>query len=122
MTRRIAYVCNDPGVPVFGHKGCSVHIQEVIAALLRRSAHVTLFANRLGGECPTSLRPIKIHRLPRPGTRKIAEREQELLANNGVLDRALRRAEPFEIVYERHALWSFSAMEFARETGIPGLL
>lgn len=27
---RIAYICMDPGIPVFGTKGASVHIQEVI--------------------------------------------------------------------------------------------
>src|SRR6266700_241778 len=30
---RIAYVCADPGVPVFGRKGCSVHVQEMLRAL-----------------------------------------------------------------------------------------
>src|SRR3989442_9772042 len=27
--RRIAYVCADAGVPVFGSKGSSVHVQEI---------------------------------------------------------------------------------------------
>ena len=27
---RLAYVSADPGVPVFGRKGCSVHVQEVV--------------------------------------------------------------------------------------------
>ena len=29
---RIAYVCADRGVPVFGRKGCSIHVQEMIRA------------------------------------------------------------------------------------------
>ena len=36
----IAYVCADPGVPVFGRKGCSVHVQEVVRALRRTGARV----------------------------------------------------------------------------------
>ena len=32
---RIAYICADPGVPVFGAKGCSIHVQEVIRAMCR---------------------------------------------------------------------------------------
>ena len=27
---RVAYVCTDPGVPVFGSKGASVHVQAVL--------------------------------------------------------------------------------------------
>lgn len=44
----IAYVCADRGVPVFGHKGCSIHVQEVLRALRRQGHQVTLFAARLG--------------------------------------------------------------------------
>ena len=35
---RVAYVCADPGVPVFGRKGCSIHVQEVLRALLKSEA------------------------------------------------------------------------------------
>ena len=31
---RIAYICADPGVPVCGCKGASIHVQEVIRALV----------------------------------------------------------------------------------------
>ena len=37
---RLAYVCADPGVPVFGAKGASVHVQGVLGALLRARADV----------------------------------------------------------------------------------
>ena len=40
---RIAYVCADPGIPVYGAKGASVHIQDVARAPARRPggrAHV----------------------------------------------------------------------------------
>ena len=49
---RIAYVCADPGVPVFGNKGCSIHVREVISALRRAGATVELFATRFDGEKP----------------------------------------------------------------------
>ena len=41
---RIAYITADPGVPIFGQKGCSIHVQEVLRALVKRGAHVDLFA------------------------------------------------------------------------------
>ena len=33
---RVAYICTDPGIPVFGTKGASVHVQEVVKAMLSR--------------------------------------------------------------------------------------
>lgn len=33
---RVAYICADPGIPVFGTKGASVHVQEVIKGMLQR--------------------------------------------------------------------------------------
>ena len=49
---RIAYVCCDPGVPVFGCKGCSIHVQEVLREFLRQGHDVTLFAINVNGSCP----------------------------------------------------------------------
>ena len=37
---RIANVCADHGVPVFGRKGCSVHVQEIVRAFTRRGVDV----------------------------------------------------------------------------------
>ena len=39
-----------------------------------------------------------------------------------ILRGALQSLGPFDVVYERHSLWSYAAMEYARETGITGLL
>ena len=52
---RVAYICADPGIPVFGTKGASVHVQEVVKAMLSRGLDVTLFAQRLGGDVPEAL-------------------------------------------------------------------
>ena len=50
---RIAYVSADPGVPVYGRKGASIHVQEVIRALLARGIDVELLAARTGGPAPS---------------------------------------------------------------------
>ena len=49
---RVAYICTDHGVPVFGRKGCSIHVQEVIRALIALGAQVEVFASRIGGKPP----------------------------------------------------------------------
>ena len=59
---RIAYICADRGVPVFGCKGASVHVQEVIRTLVRCGAHVELFATSIGGEVPVGLESVCVIR------------------------------------------------------------
>ncbi|WP_239489627.1 glycosyltransferase family 4 protein [Luteitalea sp. TBR-22] len=127
--RRLAYVCADGGVPVFGTKGCSVHVQEFIRACLHDGIHVTLFATRLGADAPADLGVIPVHRLveSRSGASRAAvdpvlARERSAIARNRGLAAHLAACGPFDAVYERHALWSCGAMEFARAVGIPGLL
>lgn len=119
---RLAYVSADPGVPVFGRKGCSIHVQEVLRALLRRGIEVDLFTVRLGGKPPPSLERLRVHVLPAPAGGDGPSRERHSLAANRDLEQALRREGPFDVVYERHSLWSFAAMEYAREAGLPGVL
>jgi glycosyltransferase involved in cell wall biosynthesis len=118
---RVAYVCADPGVPVFGAKGCSVHVQEVVAALRRGGSSVHLFAARLGGEAPPALGGLPVEALPCPAG-QAADRERAAVEANGMLAAALSRRGPFDLVYERYSLWSFAGMEHAQETGAAGLL
>lgn len=118
---RIAYVCADPGIPVFGSKGASVHVQEVLRALLGRGASVDLFAARFDGPPPSPLDAVRRHALHRPEGDPRA-RERQGVANNARLVELLRSAGPFDLIYERQSLWSFGAMEFARVSGVPGLL
>ncbi|MEY6432459.1 glycosyltransferase family 4 protein [Thioalkalicoccus limnaeus] len=119
---RVAYVCADPGVPVFGTKGASIHVQEVVRALRRAGAEVTLFATRVGGAPPADLRGIAVQLLPGLPSGEPAVREQAALAANQALRAALTARGPFDLIYERYALWSHAGMDHAREAGTPGLL
>jgi glycosyltransferase involved in cell wall biosynthesis len=119
---RVAYLCADLGIPVFGHKGCSIHVQEVVRALLRSGAHVELFAMRPEGEPPLGLEAVRVHALPPVRKGQPAAREQAAQAANGAIGELLGAKGPFNLVYERYALWSFAGMEYARAAGVPGLL
>lgn len=119
---RILYVCADPGVPVFGQKGCSIHVQEGLRAMRRQGAEVELLASRADGEPPADLKALRVHSLALAPTADAAAREQALLAANADRRRLLERLGPFDLVYERYSLWSFAAMEHARAAGVPGLL
>lgn len=119
---RIAYVCADPGVPVFGRKGCSVHLQEVIRALIKKGACVDLFSNSVEGNPPMGLETIRVHQLPHLSKGNTSEREHAAIAANPDLADALEKEGPFDCIYERYSLWSFAGMEFAKARSIPGLL
>jgi glycosyltransferase involved in cell wall biosynthesis len=119
---RLAYVCLDPGVPVFGRKGCSVHCQEVIRAFRRRGFEVEVFAIRMGKDVPDDLRDVTTHQLIGRLDRDPAVREAMLIELNQTVGQRLHDSEPFDVVYERYSLWSDAAMEFAREQNVTGIL
>ncbi|MDQ3458122.1 MAG: glycosyltransferase family 4 protein [Deinococcota bacterium] len=119
---RIAYVSADPGVPVYGSKGCSVHVQEVVRALMGEGAEVVLFTNRVGGETPEDLRGVRVHALPALPKGELAARERAALGANDILRAGLEYEGPFDVIYERYSLWSFAGMAFAGDAGTPGLL
>ncbi|MBI3966346.1 MAG: glycosyltransferase family 4 protein [Chloroflexi bacterium] len=119
---RIAYVCADPGVPVFGTKGCSIHVQEVIRALRHHEAQIELFAARRGGRAPADLEWLRVHDLPAVPKGDFAAREQAALAANDELYATLERAPRFDLVYERYSLWSHAGMAYARAQGARGVL
>lgn len=119
---RVAYICADPGIPVFGSKGASVHVQEILRALQGHGALVDLFAARCEGTPPRPLQNLRCHTLPLSAERDPAARERDALAANDTLLEMLHNIGPFDVVYERYSLWSFAGMEYASGAGIPGLL
>lgn len=122
MGIRIAYVCADQGVPVFGQKGCSIHVQEVVRALRAAGAAVELFAASAGGPAPADLADIPLHLLPQIPKGNASQRERAAQSANADLRMALDSAGHFDLVYERYGLWSYAGMEYARHHHIPGLL
>lgn len=119
--QRVAYVCADPGVPVFGMKGCSVHVQEVVRAFRRLGFEVDLYAQRLGGKPPADLSDLDVvhAKVDREGDVRARERAS-MQAAEDIAHSLARR--PYDLVYERYSLWSASAMEYAKANGIPGIL
>lgn len=119
---RLAYVCLDPGVPVFGRKGSSVHCQEVIREFRLRGWEIEIFAARPGREPPPDIQEIPITRLAEGLPKQTVAREKSLIELNAVVDKALGNSKPFDLIYERYSLWSYSAMQFADSRSIPGVL
>ena len=122
---KIAYINADPGVPVFGTTGCSVHVQEVLLAMLQRGDEVHVFTTRIGEEAPPDITALEIHPLPKVPRADAATRERAALATNDAIREALLRETSkggFDLVYERYSLWSCAGMDFAFEQNIPSIL
>ena len=104
---RIAYALLDPGIGVFGTKGASVHVQEVIRALRADGHEVTVFCTRTNDDIPADLADLEVrrHRLPK-GTG--AEREQAVAAASASIAAEIA-AGGFDLVYERYSLFSDTA-------------
>ena len=112
----IAYVCLDPGIPVFGTKGASVHIQEVVREYRRRGHDVTVYATRRGSDVPDDLAELRIVDVPIT-TRDEEERERaQQAASASVSD--MVRAGGYDLGYERYSLFS----TVIAECGVPGIL
>jgi glycosyltransferase involved in cell wall biosynthesis len=122
---KVAYINADAEVPVFGMQGCSVHVQEMLIAFLKRGDDVHLFTARLGDDAPSETSGLTVHLLPGVPRVDAVARETAALAANYALRQMLARESEkggFDLVYERYSLWSHAGIEFARENQLPSIL
>lgn len=117
---RIAYVTVDPGIPVFGTKGASVHIQEVVRELIRRGHDVTVHTTRAGRDIPDDLAGLEVIEtrieVDDPGARERAQQEVSARIAARII------AGGTDLVYERYSLFSTALAEVAEATGAAGIL
>lgn len=116
---RIAYVCVDPGIPVHGTKGASVHIQDVLRELDRRGHDVELHALRLGDYPPVDLAHIPTQTYPLPSAQSDCEQAQAQAARSIA---AHLEKNPPDLVWERYSLFSTVLAHLAHKCAIPGIL
>ena len=118
---RIAYVSVDPGIPVFGTKGASVHVQEVVRVLRAAGHEVEVFATRTGKDVPADLADLPVHHVPVGKASDPAERERAQAAASDEIT-ALVTAHAPDAVYERYSLFSTVLARVADATGAKGVL
>ena len=119
---RVAYVCTDPGIPVFGSKGASVHVQAVLRELVRRGDQVHLLCSRTGGPVPDGLDGVDVMLLPAVGKGDTAAREQRAQDADACVAPLLDALPGLDLVYERYALWGRTATAWAEQHGVPSVL
>lgn len=117
---RIVYVSADRGIPVFGEKGASIHIQEMVRAFGKLGHEVrTLAARRGDGQDPAL--PVEEVRTVVAGTDR-AEKERAAMAQADAIEArllSLHRDWPYDLIYERYSLWSAAGCRAARRLGVP---
>jgi glycosyltransferase involved in cell wall biosynthesis len=117
---RIAYVCADGGIAVFGDKGASIHITAMAGAFGRIGHDVrVLCAKRGTGEAAYSVEQVTTE-LPPPDVR--AAKERGHIATAAAIEArlvALHRDWPIDLIYERYALWSTAGVRAGRRLGVP---
>jgi glycosyltransferase involved in cell wall biosynthesis len=128
---RIAYITADHGVPVFGRKGASIHVQEMVHAYVALEHTVTVFTGRKGGSeegFEADLVKVKpsvpdpddaIDAQPRAKLIAKETRSKEIgeLVENALIEEHSRT--PFDFIYERYSLWSAAGVRAAARLGIP---
>jgi glycosyltransferase involved in cell wall biosynthesis len=118
---RLLYLSSDPGVPVLGQKGASVHVRAIVSAFAAAGAKVVVASPRIAFEGE------RLH-----ASAALAEIEPVLpksTPDEGLLRSAVARqaesivevATSFSVdaIYERFALFSLGGVEAARALGIP---
>ena len=121
--RRLLYLTADPGVPVLGHKGASVHVRELCSAFAQAGIEVHLASPRIGAEGDQLPAPATLHGIasvaPKdhvPRTLRIAVQAQAralmaLCARLGV-----------DAIYERFSLFTAAGVRAAAELGLRHVL
>lgn len=120
---RILYICADHGIPVFGRKGASTHVREMIAALRAEGHEVALAAANLGGDRRRE-EDFPVYALPAPASRKLGLDGRYILASwlaGKVLRRVVGEFRP-EALFERSAAYFTAGMRLARQTGLPRIV
>jgi glycosyltransferase involved in cell wall biosynthesis len=141
---KILCLCPDPGIPVLGHKGASVHVRELIGAFARAGHRVTLAAQTLvksPAHKPARIRARVVH-IPSGPAFETAERalkdfnsrfgiksslpgELRRIAYNDVFYRELKRRflrhKP-DFIYERASLYATAGVELAAKFKIPHIV
>ncbi|HET7353854.1 MAG TPA: glycosyltransferase family 4 protein [Gaiellaceae bacterium] len=119
---RLLYLSSDPGVPVFGHKGASVHVRQLATALSHLGVDVAIASPRTEPAGDTLEAPVEV--LPLPGIRPKASETELRVALETHRAAVLNAARSFaaDAIYERYSLFSDAGVNAATVLGIPHVL
>jgi glycosyltransferase involved in cell wall biosynthesis len=137
---KIAYLSADFGVPIFGYKGASVHVREMVTALSQAGHAVTIISPAIEHPLPIP----NVDFFPVPLADEDLQRLNQLKEVEALLNMQTRirqelrnliynlrlhanardylRRKQVDFVYERYALFGYAGIRLAKELGAPHLL
>lgn len=136
--KRIAYLCADFGIPVFGNKGASIHVREFTSALQAAGHDVRIVAARLGDGSPEGFTvPVQQIRFGPSQAGIVRTMRTDSMMTEPMLKEVrsalfsielvrsiqaeLHRWQP-DAIYERYSLMSTAGIDLARALDIPLIL
>ncbi len=119
---RIAYLLLDAGIGVFGTKGASVHVQEIVRAMRALGHEVSVFCTRRDSHLPADLADLAVTCLPVPKGLDPGRREVAVLGRSDALAAAALDEGPFDLVYERYSLFSTAGAQLSAHLDVPLIL
>jgi len=121
---RILYLSPDPGVPVLGAKGASVHLRALVSAFNKLGEEVVVASPRVEPAenfLPAAVSLVEIPPvLPKTAATAADLRNQAERQALAVAD--IARRQRIDTIYERHSLASFAGARTAAALGVPLLL
>ena len=119
---RLLFLSCDPGIPVLGHKGASVHVRELAGALSHLGADVAIASPRTEPAGDVLNAQVAVMPIP-PLPPKAAEGDLRA-ALESQRDAVVNATRSFaaEALYERYSLFGGAGVEAAVRLGIPHVL
>jgi glycosyltransferase involved in cell wall biosynthesis len=117
---RLLYLSADPGVPILGHKGASVHVRALVKAFAEERVEVVVASPRVafeGDGLQTAATLVSIDPvLPKAHSGEASLREAVQRQAGQIVDLAARLE--VDAVYERFSLFSHGGVDAASSLGV----
>jgi glycosyltransferase involved in cell wall biosynthesis len=120
---RLLYLSADPGVPVLGHKGASVHARELCAAFADAGAEVHIASPRIAPEGDVLTARARLHDIAAvlPKAHVAATLRDAVRAQAQEVTELATRLKA-DAIYERFSLFSTAGVRAATVLGLPHAL
>jgi glycosyltransferase involved in cell wall biosynthesis len=118
---RVLFLSADPGVPVLGHKGASVHVRELAGALHSAGADVHVASPRVEPEGDRLEAPVALHAIEPVLPKAHADHAALAATVDRQAEEVFELAQDLrvEAVYERFSLYTAAGARAAAALGIP---
>ncbi len=120
---RIAYLCADPGIPLYGRKGCSTHVRETARILMSLGHSVRIWCTNVGGD-ETDGPPLDVVHVRPVQSKKLGFDLRHILTDQRLWRRIrgdFAQWRP-DVIYERYSLYARTGTRATAEFGLPRLL